>query len=48
MFADGPLPQHTVHPPVSIALWAAVVKTPVFFWTLAWMNVLTIGIQPQR
>ena len=40
---------NTPFTPVSIDLLVAVaVKTPVFFCKLARMNVLTIGVQPQR
>ena len=39
MFTNGPLPQPTMHPPVPIDLLAAVVKTPVFFWQSARMNI---------
>jgi hypothetical protein len=48
MLTNGPLPPHTMHPPVSIALLAVVVKTSVFFCKFARMNVLTIRVQPQR
>ncbi len=49
MFTNGPPPPTRHAPPVSIDLLAAVaVKTPVFFCKLARMNVLTIGVQPQR
>ena len=45
MFTNGPPPPTRHAPPVSIDLLAAVaVKTPVFFWKFARMNVLTIGV----